>query len=328
MLVIGRCRLQIGQVDAGLEPLLREAHRIGHRLVDAGDPEPLCAAPGGVARQLDDCRRPTGARARAAAATPACRARPPVRRRAPAASPTAAAVTSSTTSERISSSYAASSGRFAAAADPRRQSVGMDGPDRQQHVAAFAAASRRSSMRAPACRRTSTRSPRRSRRAAGARADHALASRSRQRAAGAEGALEGPRGRRVRARSPVPAGDGVLEIVPTPGHSPDHLCFFDRESGDLYCGDLARLRRHHRDSGEQGRRPARVSRLAAPRPRARAAPPAARTRPDHRRPDRAHRRLHRAPRAARTADPESDPRRRAHRPRDRPPRLPGAARRR
>jgi glyoxylase-like metal-dependent hydrolase (beta-lactamase superfamily II) len=39
----------------------------------------------------------------------------------------------------------------------------------------------------------------------------------------------------------VPAGDGELEIVPTPGHSPDHLCFFDRASGDLYCGDLARL---------------------------------------------------------------------------------------
>lgn len=38
----------------------------------------------------------------------------------------------------------------------------------------------------------------------------------------------------------VPAGDGVLEIVPTPGHSPDHLCFFDRASGDLYCGDMAR----------------------------------------------------------------------------------------
>jgi glyoxylase-like metal-dependent hydrolase (beta-lactamase superfamily II) len=42
------------------------------------------------------------------------------------------------------------------------------------------------------------------------------------------------------AREPVPAGDGMLEIMPTPGHSPDHLCFFDRESGDLYCGDLAR----------------------------------------------------------------------------------------
>jgi len=39
---------------------------------------------------------------------------------------------------------------------------------------------------------------------------------------------------------PQPAGDGVLEIVPTPGHAPDHLCFYDREAGDLYCGDLAR----------------------------------------------------------------------------------------
>lgn len=39
---------------------------------------------------------------------------------------------------------------------------------------------------------------------------------------------------------PVPAGDDTLEIVPTPGHSPDHLCFFDRASGDLYCGDMAR----------------------------------------------------------------------------------------
>ena len=38
----------------------------------------------------------------------------------------------------------------------------------------------------------------------------------------------------------VPAGDGILEIIPTPGHAPDHLCFFDRPSGDLYCGDLAR----------------------------------------------------------------------------------------
>ena len=42
------------------------------------------------------------------------------------------------------------------------------------------------------------------------------------------------------AGDPVPAGDGVLEIVPTPGHSPDHLCFFDRAAGDLYCGDMAR----------------------------------------------------------------------------------------
>lgn len=43
------------------------------------------------------------------------------------------------------------------------------------------------------------------------------------------------------AGPPVPAGDGTLEIVPTPGHSPDHLCFYDRAAGDVYCGDLARL---------------------------------------------------------------------------------------
>jgi endoribonuclease LACTB2 len=40
--------------------------------------------------------------------------------------------------------------------------------------------------------------------------------------------------------SAVAAGDGELEVVPTPGHAPDHLCFFDRVSGDLYCGDLLR----------------------------------------------------------------------------------------
>ena len=40
---------------------------------------------------------------------------------------------------------------------------------------------------------------------------------------------------------PVPAGDErLLEIIATPGHSPDHLCFFDREAGDLSSGDLAR----------------------------------------------------------------------------------------
>ena len=43
-----------------------------------------------------------------------------------------------------------------------------------------------------------------------------------------------------RPGEPVRAGDGVLEIIATPGHSPDHLCFFDREAGDVYCGDLAR----------------------------------------------------------------------------------------
>jgi glyoxylase-like metal-dependent hydrolase (beta-lactamase superfamily II) len=29
-----------------------------------------------------------------------------------------------------------------------------------------------------------------------------------------------------------------LEVVPTPGHSPDHVCFFERERGWLFTGDL------------------------------------------------------------------------------------------
>jgi glyoxylase-like metal-dependent hydrolase (beta-lactamase superfamily II) len=29
-----------------------------------------------------------------------------------------------------------------------------------------------------------------------------------------------------------------LEVVPTPGHSPDHVCFFEREKGWLFTGDL------------------------------------------------------------------------------------------
>ncbi len=37
----------------------------------------------------------------------------------------------------------------------------------------------------------------------------------------------------------VEAGDGMLEVVATPGHAPDHICFWDGEARDLYCGDLA-----------------------------------------------------------------------------------------
>ena len=38
----------------------------------------------------------------------------------------------------------------------------------------------------------------------------------------------------------IQAGSTVLRAVHTPGHSPDHLCFFDEASQDLYCGDLVR----------------------------------------------------------------------------------------
>jgi hydroxyacylglutathione hydrolase len=38
----------------------------------------------------------------------------------------------------------------------------------------------------------------------------------------------------------IGAGDGQLRAIHTPGHAPDHLCFYDERPGDLYCGDLAR----------------------------------------------------------------------------------------
>jgi len=37
----------------------------------------------------------------------------------------------------------------------------------------------------------------------------------------------------------VPAGDAVLTAVHTPGHSPDHLCFWQPDDQVLFCGDLA-----------------------------------------------------------------------------------------
>jgi glyoxylase-like metal-dependent hydrolase (beta-lactamase superfamily II) len=36
----------------------------------------------------------------------------------------------------------------------------------------------------------------------------------------------------------VIAGDTALSVVHTPGHSPDHLCFFEPRSGTLFGGDL------------------------------------------------------------------------------------------
>ncbi|HXD16900.1 MAG TPA: MBL fold metallo-hydrolase [Vicinamibacterales bacterium] len=37
----------------------------------------------------------------------------------------------------------------------------------------------------------------------------------------------------------VPAGDSSLIAIHTPGHSPDHLCFWEQEGRLLFCGDLA-----------------------------------------------------------------------------------------
>ena len=37
----------------------------------------------------------------------------------------------------------------------------------------------------------------------------------------------------------IEAGDDELIAIHTPGHAPDHLCFWHRASGDVLCGDLA-----------------------------------------------------------------------------------------
>ena len=37
----------------------------------------------------------------------------------------------------------------------------------------------------------------------------------------------------------VEAGDTTLSAIHTPGHSPDHLCFWHEESRTLFCGDLS-----------------------------------------------------------------------------------------
>jgi glyoxylase-like metal-dependent hydrolase (beta-lactamase superfamily II) len=37
----------------------------------------------------------------------------------------------------------------------------------------------------------------------------------------------------------IEAGDGTLTAVYTPGHAPDHLCFWDEDSRSLFCGDMA-----------------------------------------------------------------------------------------
>jgi hydroxyacylglutathione hydrolase len=39
----------------------------------------------------------------------------------------------------------------------------------------------------------------------------------------------------------IRAGGSWLRAIHTPGHAPDHFCFLDEASLDLYCGDLARL---------------------------------------------------------------------------------------
>jgi glyoxylase-like metal-dependent hydrolase (beta-lactamase superfamily II) len=45
----------------------------------------------------------------------------------------------------------------------------------------------------------------------------------------------------IRDGEEIPAGDGALRAVHTPGHAPDHLCFWHEASATLFGGDLAVL---------------------------------------------------------------------------------------
>jgi glyoxylase-like metal-dependent hydrolase (beta-lactamase superfamily II) len=42
----------------------------------------------------------------------------------------------------------------------------------------------------------------------------------------------------LRDRDVVTAGDARLEVLYTPGHAIDHICFWDASSRDLYAGDM------------------------------------------------------------------------------------------
>lgn len=39
----------------------------------------------------------------------------------------------------------------------------------------------------------------------------------------------------------IRAGDTTLRAIRTPGHAPDHFCFLDEHTLEIYCGDLARI---------------------------------------------------------------------------------------
>ena len=47
--------------------------------------------------------------------------------------------------------------------------------------------------------------------------------------------------RAVDDGSRIPAGDGILEAIHTPGHALDHVCFWDAETRDLFAGDMVAI---------------------------------------------------------------------------------------
>jgi glyoxylase-like metal-dependent hydrolase (beta-lactamase superfamily II) len=52
--------------------------------------------------------------------------------------------------------------------------------------------------------------------------------------------VRGPGGRPLADGEVIPAGPTRLVAIHTPGHAPEHFCFLDETTRDVYCGDLAR----------------------------------------------------------------------------------------
>lgn len=51
-------------------------------------------------------------------------------------------------------------------------------------------------------------------------------------------AEEAPGWQRLTGGEEITAGDRSVIVVHTPGHAPDHVCFWDRDSRSLYTGDM------------------------------------------------------------------------------------------
>ena len=49
---------------------------------------------------------------------------------------------------------------------------------------------------------------------------------------------EPPAVRRLNGDECLSIGGREWQVIATPGHSPDHLCFHDRSTGQLFCGDM------------------------------------------------------------------------------------------
>lgn len=49
---------------------------------------------------------------------------------------------------------------------------------------------------------------------------------------------ETPGWQRLTDGEAIPAGDRPVIVLHTPGHAPDHVCFWDRSSHSLYTGDM------------------------------------------------------------------------------------------